>query len=99
MRRNARRPSREAARARETLLEERDDDLLERALDEIVVVTLTTTEDSIERAIDGAADAVVKYLGHAIVAAHDGIDDLVIRGRRSAFRGGLTLPARNRAKP
>src|SRR5262245_40256920 len=58
--RDARCPRLQAARSRECFGRERLDDALERDLNEIVVVGLPATEDSVERSIDDADESIVK---------------------------------------
>jgi hypothetical protein len=52
--------------------------LLERGLDEVVVIVLATAEHAIERAIDDAEQAIVELAGDELIAALHRIDDLLV---------------------
>jgi hypothetical protein len=76
------RPGRQAAGARVRAARQREHDLLERGLDEIVVVVLAAAEHPVEGAIDDPEEPVVKLARDELVAALHGIDDLLV-GRRA----------------
>jgi len=76
--RDGRRPGRQAAGPRIRSSRKRQNDLLERGLDEVIVVVLATPEHAIERAIDDAEQAIVELAGHELVTALHRIDDLLV---------------------
>jgi hypothetical protein len=66
----------------EAALAERDDDLLEGGLHEVIVVHLAAAENAVERAIDHADQPIVELSGHLRVTARGRVDQLLVAFHR-----------------
>src|SRR5713101_6873209 len=95
MRCDRRCPRTEAARAGKSPGRQCENDLLERGLDEIVVIALTPTEDAVDSPVDDRDEPAVEPRGDLFVARDDAFDELGIAGRRLRRR---RLLSRNRSK-
>jgi hypothetical protein len=79
-------PGLEAAGTSELLARQRDHDLLERRLHDVIVIGLAASEDFVERAVDDAREPPVELVRDAAVSALHRVYELLIADRRFSGR-------------